>query len=223
MRRKISVLLVPMCLFAVTCFFWSDPAYAAPCPANTHYDFVFSQWNTTSAHGVQAPIQLRKTGVVCTTQGTDGFTAAWIGIQDNNSNDLAQIGFDHHYSTSAANDVYCRFWAIGTGSPHFYDCGLNSGGTYIYFRIQRDPAGGTDYLYFIQDCGQDGYGGCTTKNSSEIAFSSANAVAVGAETDWGTGCTQQIMGTSSLPVNVGTSANPTEFQAAQDGSYGTKS
>jgi len=206
-----------------------QPAGASPppCPDIHTTDFIVSYWDVNNAAGVQAPVQLRKTGTTCAGSGSEaGADASFIGLENRAGTALVQIGFYHQYDYTVDHGIYCRFWqTYPVGDPHPYKCGDDTGSTYVYFRIKEYYAPPPDaaYYYEIQDCGADGYATCTTKDASQLAFTNTFGAIVGAEEHYGTGCFDQIMGSSSSPVNIGTSVNEIKFQGSVGGPFAVKS
>ena len=198
-------------------------ASAASCPSTANHDWVGAQWTTSSAIGVRAPVQMRKTGTVCTTQGSQepDQDSDWIAIVSGSY--IVQAGTIHLYNDALSASQYCRFWAIGTRTVHKYGCGTDSGGTYIYFRVHLVNAY-YGYYYDVDDCGTGGgYSSCVTKNSSQQELSIPTGFALAETSYGGSNCTSRIMGSSSLPANMGTSSHAIEWQTAVAGSWGTKS
>ncbi|MGH3496728.1 MAG: hypothetical protein ACRDP1_04605 [Nocardioidaceae bacterium] len=152
-------------------------------------------------------MEIRIDGALCTPASDDPFAASWIAIQQRSGTGITQIGFDHHYSSDGSG-IWCRFWAIGTGFPHFYACGGTPDENYVYFQIVRFYLSKLGYFYQIADCGQSGgYGNCTVRNESQGAYSNPEG-AIAAETDFG--CAVRIMGSSPAPTHYGSGPNPTE-------------
>ncbi|HEY7146098.1 MAG TPA: hypothetical protein VH637_17810 [Streptosporangiaceae bacterium] len=173
-----------------------------PCPA-VDYDFSGGNWEPSNGvvAGVRAPIKIRKDGLLCSNTQHDSFVAIWIGIGQMHGDHLAQIGFDHHYNKDG-NPIFCRFWAIGTGFPHYYNCKQIADDTSIFFKIESFQAG-TSSLYKIQDCGTGGdFSNCTTENATQAAFGSARGETV-SETDHG--CASFMLGATSDKVIFGNS------------------
>jgi hypothetical protein len=187
------------------------PALAVnpPCPSfRTSAPFWLWTRSDVAVFGIRAPVQMRTNGLLCLPVSDLPFAAAWIGIQQEVGNGITQIGFVHHYNSSGVG-VYCRFWAIGTGSPHFYDCGGTPNGKYVFFKIKRyyDTPTRT-YRYAVDDCGEaGGYGSCTVKSGSQAAYGNPEGI-VAAETNYG--CTIRIMGSGSAPTHYGTSSYPVQ-------------
>jgi hypothetical protein len=186
------------------------PAFAtatSSCPS-VSYNAPFWLWvkSANDVYGVRAPVEMRTDGGLCVpgSGSEDSFAAAWIGIQQQVGNGITQIGFINLYGSG-----WCRFWAIGTGLAHVYDCGGTSNSHYVYFEINRYYDSPTrTYRYAIYDCGEaGGYGNCTAKDGSQAAYGNPEGV-IAAETDYG--CTVQIMGTASSPTHYGTTSNPVE-------------
>lgn len=224
MRRSFALIGVTVLVLSLAQVFAAGTASAATCPSSPHHDWVSSAWNTTSARGVRAPVQLRKTGTVCTVSGSQeqDQDSDWIAIEPGNAQKIVQAGFVHLHNYSLGVNQYCRFWANGGGAVHAYKCGSDSGGKYVYFVVRLVNAY-YGYYYKILDCGTSGYGSCTTKNASQPSFSSPWGL-VSAETSYGgTACTDRIMGSPSLPANIGTSAHAIQWQTKVGGSWGTKS
>jgi hypothetical protein len=198
-----------------------SPALAAnPACPSLYYNAPFWTWarSTNDVYGVRAPVNLVNDAQLCGTLSQDPFAAAWIALQDQSSNGITQIGFERDYNLQGTGHE-CRFWAIGTGYAHDYDCAGTSSGTYVYFQIYRYyNVSNHQYQYSVQDCGTSGgYGNCTTESSSQAAYGTPEA-AVAAETDYG--CTVVIMGSASNPTHYGTSANPIQGLASVWGTRG---
>jgi hypothetical protein len=166
---------------------------------------------------------MRIDGLVCTGGPEIGFSAAWIGIDNTAETSITQIGFIHQWDSALGTGIYCRFWAIDGGGVHDYGCGNTSDDTFVYFQVQRftDPITHADF-YDILDCGTaGGYGNCTSKDSQQVAYTSAFGV-LGAESDYGkSACTIRIMGSTSDKQNFGTSTFTIEGMHGA-GSWGNK-
>jgi hypothetical protein len=113
------------------------------CPSTYKSDGVGYGWEPTNniVNGIRAPIKNRTDGLLCTPASVGAFSATWIAIQDNNSANLVQIGFDHDFNSNGIHQ-YCRFWAIGLGIPHDYYCNGDPDDTFVYFRIEVYGPGG---------------------------------------------------------------------------------
>jgi hypothetical protein len=162
---------------------------------------------------------MRLDGGLCGTTSDDPFAANWIGIQVQSGAEITQIGVEKDFNPSTGTAQYCRFWAIGAGIAHDYDCGTDNDGTYIFFQISRYYNPTTRlYYYEVGDCGTSGgYGNCTSKNGAQEAYSDPEGEVV-AETDHG--CVIHMLGTSARPVNYGTSSNP--VQGMDSSSWATR-
>lgn len=220
MRRSVLAGALLVLILPTMQAIYTTPAHAAPiCPSQPNYDESYGQWNTGSANGVRAPVQLRKTGTVCEGGFYAGENFDWIGIDSDTL--IAQAGFGDYYDASTGVTKYCRFTAIGSGTPDFYGSCADAGGTYVYFQVYeyQNPTN-HNYYFGVFDCGTSGYGSCTERKE-QLAFY-GDGRANGAETPFGKGCTQQIMGSPSNPVNIGTNVNPIEWQSSVGGSWGTK-
>jgi hypothetical protein len=194
------------------------PAMAVDCTTNNSWPFY--QWTRAAndVYGVRAPIQARVDGGLCGVPGggDDPFNAAWIAIVQAPS--IVQIGYEHDFGMNAGH--WCRFWAIGTGQPTDYKCGVDSNDTYLYLKIVRYYDSITHvYRYEIDDCGTGGgYGSCTAQSSSTVAYSSP-AGQTASEADYT--CVIHIMGSSSDRQNFGTSSYP--VQGMDSSSWTTRS
>lgn len=195
------------------------PALAASCTGG--YAAPFYEWvrSANDVYGVRAPVEMRLDGGLCGAAADYPFAASWIGIQGQSGGVITQVGVEKDFNPTTGAAQYCRFWAIGTGIAHDYDCGTDNDGVYIFFRISRyyDP---TTHLYYyeIDDCGTSGgYGNCTNKNDAQEAYSDPEGE-VAAETDFG--CVVHLLGTSARPVNYGTSSNP--VQGLDSSSWATR-
>ena len=120
----------------------------------------------------------------------------WIAIESDTTNDLAQIGFDHTYTSGGVSE-YCRVRAIGTGIPVLYDCTGQPAGETVYFPIQLNDDG----VYDIEDCGTGGnFNNCTSENAGQAAFGSA---AGAASTEANYGCSLELLGVNYDAVDYG--------------------
>jgi hypothetical protein len=172
------------------------------------YSFDYWIWapSTNDVEGVRAPIELRTNGELCQPTSDEAFASPWIAIEQGNGQGITQIGFDHEFSSSGSGE-FCRFWAIGTGHPHDYDCASTGNNTFVFFEIEQYISGG-NVFYAVYDCGSSGgYGNCILMSGNQAAYTEPVG-SVAAETD--EGCPVRIMGTASAPTNYGTSANPVE-------------
>ena len=224
MRRAVLfggllTLLIPTVQILATPYASANPT----CPVFTGSDHVASRWLNSAVHGVEAPVQLRKTGTVCDPDGED---SDWVGIEEaaGGNDHIVQAGFLHRYNSATGTAQYCRVWANGVGSPHVEpnSCGTDPGGTYVYFRV-TEVFVNNDYHYRILDCGTDGYTNCTILNQDEFAFGNPEGAVAGAEVAFGPTCFDRIMGSSSLPANVGTDVNSILWQNSLGGSWTTRS
>jgi hypothetical protein len=174
------------------------------------YNFVGWTWTPAGndVEGVRAPILIRLDGSLCANTTHTAFATAWIAIQDQNSQGITQIGYDRHFNSDGSTS-HCRFWAIGTGAPHYYDCD-DSNGTFVYFRIVQYLIGANPF-YMVEDCGTASGGfnnNCTTENATQAAYAAPQG-AVFSETDYGdslSGCPTQMLGDNTNPVLYGNSS-----------------
>jgi hypothetical protein len=153
------------------------------------------------AEGIRAPINLRKDGELCTTAMSDDFASDWIALTQNTGAGITQIGWDHHWNSGGGVE-YCRFWAIGTGHPNFYDC-TDSDETTVYFRIQTYNDGGT-LRYDVDDCGTAGDfndSHCTQKSGSQAAY--VNGATAFADQEVDHPCVSFMLGSMAITVNYG--------------------
>ena len=173
---------------------WYTPiAQATPrdptCPA-LKYDFVGYDWSASdnTVLGIRAPVKNRLDGLLCVPASQGAFGATWIAIEDNNSNNVVQIGWDHDFNALGLGQ-WCRFWVNGLGIPHDYNCSRDLDGTFVWFKIEVYANGGP-LFYSIKDCGTGGdFDNCTQENGSQAYFSSAYAGAI-SEVDFR--CTEVI-------------------------------
>jgi hypothetical protein len=189
-------------------------AYAPPAlanPACQTYRPNFASWTWTPSSndvaGVRAPILIRTDGELC-SGGNQTFITAWIGIQDQHSNGITQIGYDRHFNSSGTAE-HCRFWAIGTGSPHYYDCETDANDTFVFFRIEQYRANDGQLYYNVEDCGTEGdFNNCTIKSGTQPVYLAPQG-SVASEVNYGDvqdGCPEQMLGSSSDPVLYGNSS-----------------
>jgi hypothetical protein len=227
LRPPASLLAASLAIAGLQLVLLPSPALAfSSCPGANHYDFVSSAWYPSGglAAGVEAPVQLRETGTVCSGGPTDSADSDWIAIEPSSGAQIVQMGFVHLYNSAISDEQYCRFWANGGGGVHAYHCGNDVGGTFVYYKIiEFFDVGTHTYLYDLEDCGPDGYTSCTTRNSSQTAWTSSFGV-VSAESNYGgSTCMTRIMGNDTHPANLGTDVNPIEWQASVGGSFATRS
>lgn len=222
--RHIAFVLTLIAAPAMGIFVGVPTAVAATCPSSPNHDFVSESWSNggtfANIDGVRAPIKKRTDGTVCSGGTETSFSASWIAIQTSNGTAITQIGFIHQAISGGSE--FCRFWAIGSGAVHDYACGTSGNDVYEYFQIQNyvDPATHAHY-YDIEDCGTSGYGSCTSEDATAPTYSNPWGV-VAAENDYGKGCLTNLMGYSADPQNVGTSANPLQWQNSVGGTWATK-
>jgi hypothetical protein len=172
------------------------------CDSETYSD-VGASWTTSDdqVYGVRAPILMRQDGLLCTNSEDDDFESPWIAVEQIVGAGITQIGFDHDWN-SMGNEHYCRFWAIGHGAPHDYDCGGTADGVTVYFEINTYSTGDNDY-YSVEDCGTEGdFSDCTQENGSQLAYVNDNDVAVASE-ETNHSCASQILGSNADPVTYG--------------------
>jgi hypothetical protein len=152
--------------------------------------------------GVRAPINMRTDGLLCSNIHQDPFAANWIAIVQQNGSGITQIGFVHE-PNSQGQFVWCRFWAIGEGVSHDYDCGVDPNNTFVYFRVQQYLSGLSPF-YKVEDCGTEGdFNHCTTMNGTQPAYADP-ASEVASETDFG--CEVYMLGSTSDAVQYGNSS-----------------
>src|SRR5215471_1845478 len=105
------------------------------CPARALHDWTGGTWEPGDhdVFGVRAPVEARKDGQVCANAPREeGHADAWIAITNNNSNGITQAGIIHVYNQSLGHAQWCKFWAIGTGRDHIYNCHVTNN-TFYYF------------------------------------------------------------------------------------------
>lgn len=198
---------------------------AGSCPSTVRYDFSGGTYfpSDTDLGGVRAPIQLVKSGTACSP--VDGFVATWVSIVFPGTSGITQIGSEHDVNQVTDTAQYCRFWAIGTGTPHDYGCGSQTDQQYVFFKIKKfyDPVYHKFY-YDVGDCGAGNptYAGCTSRSSSQVAYSEEESQAE-METDYGgPACTLREMGLASQKLNIGTGTNYLEIMGDYAGAWGTR-
>lgn len=227
MKRCITIAAVVVAVVAFSGTRAVPASGANPtCPAKLAGDMQGMTWMPprSDLSGVRAPIEMKTDGLVCSGGTYYGFAASWIGIESGGFNSITQVGVYHFYNNGTGTGEFCRFWAIDGGAPHTYGCNQQVNDQLVYFEIFRFTDPSTHMLlYDILDCGTaGGYGSCTGKDSSQVAYSTAFGIA-SAETDYGQdACTVQIMGSSTAAQRFGTSAYPIEGTLG-DSSWQTRS
>lgn len=155
------------------------------------------------AEGIGAPILLRQDGNLCVNSGLDDFESPWIALEQVQGSGITQIGFDHDWNAQGG-EHYCRFWAIGTGIPHDYDCSGTADGKYVFFRIQTYSTPGGNLLYSVDDCGTGGnFDNCTEESGNQAAYINNAFAEAGQEVDHP--CVSQMLGSNPDPMNFGNS------------------
>lgn len=143
-------------------------------------------------------------GMVCVAAaGKEGDQVSnWIAIEPGDGTKIAQIGFVKLIANpSTGTTQVCRFWAIGTGAVHAYDCGVDNGGDTVYFRIVAQGS-----YYNLLDCGKvGGYANCDSLNSSQTLFADSWAIN-SAEASYA--CGDRLMGQSGSRVAFGNATYP---------------
>jgi hypothetical protein len=158
---------------------------------------------------VRTPIESRIDGRVCKEAG--GLSLSWLGILDQGSTHLVQIGFDHIWDPTLGIGKHCRFWANDEGSPLVQSgCGSQVNDQFVWFKIEKlyDDGRRGDY-YYIYDCGTDGgYDTCLLRNSTQPDFGSSTGI-VALESKHGDNqCAVQIMGSLGDPQDFGKTGYP---------------
>jgi len=168
-----------------------------------NYSWVGANWTTSDnqVYGVRAPVFMRQDGELCTNSEDDDFESPWISVEQEKGEGITQIGFDHDWD-SMGNEHFCRFWAIGDGVPHDYDCGDTPDRTTVYFEITTYSADDNIY-YSVEDCGTGGdFSDCTQKSGSQLAYVNNNSEAdSNQETDHS--CASHMLGSYEIPVLSG--------------------
>jgi hypothetical protein len=204
--------------------FFAPPASAAACPPVSAHDFVSTAWNTTSATGVEAPVQLRKNGTICAPNTTEADQdSSWISLEPTDGSAIVQMGFIHFWNYAIGSAQFCRFWATGGGAAHVYKCGSDASGAYVFFKIYKFyDTDSRFYYYNLLDCGSTAYTACTSYDASQRSWASSWGIVAAETTYGGVACTDRIMGTSAAPANVGTSSYGIKWQSAVGGTFATK-
>ena len=203
------------------------PAAAVTCPASPNFDFLTEHWDPSDhiIAGFRAPIVLRTRGSVCSP---DGHVDNWVAVESLDGNGgISQIGWRHDAATG-----YCRFWEYNTdhgydSGPRFYDCGLNSDGDEIWFKVEQWYNSSTDLYYWgMWDCGGS-WTSCTAKGGGpRTGYLGAVLGAVDAESNYGgSACTNLMMGSSGYRVRFGEGQSPDEIRGQRTflGSYSVRS
>jgi hypothetical protein len=203
----------------------SGSAQAATCTTADDHDGVAYFWypgaTTTVAAGMEAPLQLRKEGTVC-SGSPYGFSATFIAIVPNGTLNIIQIGLIHQWDAGTGTDRYCKWWAKGIGSINLFQCGLGSD-DYFYFRIAQ-PAGGGQFQ--IEVCGKALHyaDGCTVMGSqNDTGVWADTAGFTWYENSDGKTCLDRGMGTSANPANLGDSADSVKFMGTSGYTFHTVS
>jgi hypothetical protein len=186
-----------------------SPGHASvgTCPTDLHYDFVTDYWShAAGVAGFRAPIELRKNGDVCSppSGGFQGNVYEWVGLQASvGSGGISQIGWTDDYTNG-----YCRFlyWdnSHGSNSGVIEDrCGSDTVGTVRLFKVEDTNVSGT-HRYSIFDCGTSDWQNCTRLDDGPtVANLQSEFGLAAAESPFGTGCTQVIMGSQGSPTVYG--------------------
>ena len=130
-------------------------AGTGPCPSPS-YQFVYDEWSPTDGDiaGMRSPIQLRRTGDVCSPSGV---LYEWVGTYNSATVEISQIGWAHYLPLG-----FCRFtyWASSGSSSgvDFSRCGSDPAGTIRPYKIEETSYPSGDYRYSIYDCGTSGWG-----------------------------------------------------------------
>ncbi len=198
------------------------PAVADACVGTANHAWRSDTWAPDDVTGIRAPVRLRKSGDVCVPgSGDEGDQASvWIAIEPQTSDEIVQLGFVHVIDDPGTGSTkFCRFWAIGGGAVHAYNCGNDSGGDQVWFRIKVDTPGppDTNKYYYLQDCGKaGGYTSCVTKNSNQGKWGHGWALA---SSEVSHACQTVMMGSSTNKANAGTGTYPIEMQTTVGGAW----
>jgi hypothetical protein len=217
MRRGLAMMAMMACAVAglVTGGSRAAPALAQvgrtiPTCSNTKTNFAGNFWQRSDndVEGIRAPIDLRRSGVVCRTKGV---AAAWIGIEPGANGAVTQIGFFHYYDPNLGTGRFCKFWEnYPKNFAQIYYCFNGDDDVFTYFRISLYNDNGTA-RYGIDDCGTSGgYNpNCHQEDGTQAAYNNPYGVA----TAEGQGeCQTQIMGSVSDPQKYGNMSYPLEGQ-----------
>jgi hypothetical protein len=216
-RRAVARLFMLISVAATV--FQPIPAFAVlpDCPSPQAYDFIKSHWTPSDNNvtGIRAPLKVRLDGLVCKDTTYPGFAAAWIAIENQDSNGITQIGWIHFYDPSIDSGKWCRFFAIGTGAVQTYGSCAPADDVFLYVKIQNqfDPERHANF-YNVYDCGTGGgYTDCVSKTWSQADYVHSLA-AIDAETNYG--CTVHIMGYSADTQNDGRNSPDDPIQGQDD-------
>jgi len=155
----------------------------------------------------RAPIEVRKDGVVCKDSYVN-LVASWIAIED--AGGINQIGLAHRWSPANNVDQYCKFWAIGIGTPQYYGCSLSEPSD-IYFWVDTASISGSLH-YDLRDCGSTAYTTCSSKSTQGVRSGTMVAYAVGESNYGDSHCIQQLMGSTGDKQNVGRASHLMEVR-----------
>ncbi|GAB3852925.1 hypothetical protein GCM10028801_04690 [Nocardioides maradonensis] len=178
-----------------------------PCNVPLNHSFQGGFWDPSiygnKPYGIEAPVQFRVGASVCeVASGEVDETSNWISIQDRLSGAISQAGFVQQILDPVANTTKnCRFWQTGLTALHPYDCGDDSGGTFVYFKVVLNSG-----YYRILDCGNHSdYQNCLELSATAPEYWDPVAFAA-AETSHP--CGDQMAGSDSNRANIGTAASP---------------
>ena len=212
--RALRLVLVTILIAGVAQTISLSSASATPCPSGGEQSdgpHEFWQPPDGTVQGIRAPLELKAGGDLCVGGSPLAFTATWIGIERDPSNQsVQQIGLLHQVNPISGYGEFCKWYAHDFPPYiHAYRCGQLTPETYYFFRVVEKGAGPTAH-YFLDDCGTDSsYSNCTSKYLTDTVWDESMGLDM-AESGYGTGCQSKIMGNSGDPANIGTDVNPIE-------------
>lgn len=179
--------------------------------------------------GIRAPVQLRRQGTLCTPEITDvPFTANYISLEDDHLGsstlgEIRQIGWYDYpaNSPSGTSAPFCKFYAVGMGAGHGYECNHTDGQeTNFQVDLYTDSLGNAHIE--MLDCGSSGWSACTPEAVGGVPnYLTATAVV---ETNYPCqtvepGSDPSLVGGN--PVNYGNSGYPLHLKNNRSDSWTT--
>jgi hypothetical protein len=172
--------------------FGNCPTY--PPAAGEHIGYQYPLAGAGDVQEIKGVVVLRRNGYTCgyNAQWVDSISS-WMSFESvDGSGQITQAGYQGTRWNSTGTMQWCRFWAIGTGTSHAYNCSDGTG-TATEYEIVNDY--GSDQIY---DCGNSNWSSCTLLGAQPHKTSVAG---VYGESHYP--CADQLMGISSSTAQIG--------------------
>lgn len=153
---------------------------------------------------IHGAVVLRKNATTCGWNNEMGVdqSAEWLALENTDTGQIRQAGFDAEINVGNNQMKYCRFWATGLGTPHLYHCNQDGTGTAERFMVSE--LNGADIIY---DCGSaGGYGNCAPEGADD--HDGPETAALIAENT--NPCNDHMMGSSASWGQYGTASEPVQ-------------